>query len=289
MAVYEHSYRRYEGPLTPPRWRFLILPRYAVAEVLRGRLFIALFTLCFAPPFAGLIMIYLHHNLSALKLLNLPLDRLQEALPIDSLFFERGLALQGFMAFLIALAVGPALISPDLRNNGLPLYFSRPFSRAEYVLGKMSVLVVLMSLVTWVPGLLLFFLEANLEGAEWLAAHWRIAGALIAASAAWIALLSLVVLAVSAWVKWKPVARIVILILYFVLAGFGLAADKVLGTWWGVMFSMQQVWSRLRAALFDVPAENDLPVAAAMAALAAGCLICLWLLSRRVRAYEVVR
>ena len=51
-------------------------------------------------------------------------------------------------------------MSPDLRNNGLPLYLSRPFSRTEYVLGKMSVLLILLSAITWVPGLLLFLFQA---------------------------------------------------------------------------------------------------------------------------------
>src|SRR5206468_12367602 len=129
-------------------------------------------------PFAGLLIIYLHHNLAALSFINLPLDRLQEMLPINAAFFRRGLQFQGFLCFLLALMVGPALISPDLRNNGLPLYLSRPFSRTEYVLGKMMVLVSLMSLITWIPGLLLFFFQGYLEGGGWLADHLRIGSAI---------------------------------------------------------------------------------------------------------------
>ena len=58
-------------------------------------------------------------------------------------------------SFLTAF-VGPGLVSPDLANSALPLYFCRPFSRAEYVLGKCAVSVQLLSLITWVPGLILF-------------------------------------------------------------------------------------------------------------------------------------
>ena len=46
----------------------------------------------------------------------------------------------------------------------MPLYLCRPFSRAEYVLGKMSVLVFLLSLITWVPGLILFVIQAQPGG-----------------------------------------------------------------------------------------------------------------------------
>ena len=38
----------------------------------------------------------------------------------------------------------------------MPLYLARPFSRTEYVLGKASTLVILLSLLTWIPGLFLF-------------------------------------------------------------------------------------------------------------------------------------
>src|SRR5258707_13066390 len=51
---------------------------------------------------------------------------------------------------------GPPLVSRDLRNNALPLYLCRPFTRTEDVLGKMSVLLILLSAITWIPQLLLF-------------------------------------------------------------------------------------------------------------------------------------
>ena len=95
MAVYEHTYRRYEGALTPERTRFAVLPRYALREVFKSRLFVAFFVLCFALPFVGLILIYLHHNLSALKMLQLPVAELQRFLPIDAKFFWYGLVVPG--------------------------------------------------------------------------------------------------------------------------------------------------------------------------------------------------
>ena len=57
MAVYERNYGRYKGPLTSTGSRFLILPRYAFREVFQSKFFVAFYTLCFALPFAGLLMI----------------------------------------------------------------------------------------------------------------------------------------------------------------------------------------------------------------------------------------
>jgi ABC-2 type transport system permease protein len=289
MAVYEQTYRRYAGPQTTRLGRFLVVPRYALAEVMSSRAFVMFYVLCFLLPFIGLLLIYLRHNLSALKLLGMPLDRLREALPIDARFFYRGLRVQSFFSFLMAVAVAPALISPDLRNNGLALYLSRPFSRAEYVLGKLSVLALLISTITWVPGLLLYLLQGYLEGGGWFAAQWRVPVGLLAGGWVLIASLSLLALAVSAWVKWKPVARIVLLILYFVSTGFGRVMELALGTWWSELLSLRAVIDTVWAEMFAVEPPTAMPAGAAWVALVAGSLLSLALLARRVRAYEVVR
>ncbi|MEO6195297.1 MAG: ABC-2 transporter permease [Thermoanaerobaculia bacterium] len=291
MAVYERNYGRYQGELTPPWSRFLILPRYAARDVFDSRMFVAFYALCFLLPFAGLLMIYLHHNLAALKFIDLPLDQLQAALPINATFFRKGIEFQSWLCFLMALFVGPALVAPDLRNNGLPLYLSRPFSRTEYVLGKMAVLVVLMSLVTWIPGLLLFLFQGYLEGAGWLGNNLRIGAAIFAGSWAWILVVSLVALAISAWVKWKPVARVSLLIVFFVLAGFAEALNAALDTWWGHLVSLSTAMNQLWFSLFGQEPDERLaqPVWAAWLTIVLGCALSLWLLSRRVRAYEVVR
>lgn len=293
MAVYERNYGRYRGELTPEGSRFLILPRYAWKDVFDSRIFAGFLVFCFLLPFAGLLMIYLHHNLAALKFLNLPLEQLNEALPINASFFLRGIEFQSWLCFLLALSVGPALIAPDLRNNGLPLYLSRPFSRTEYVLGKMMVLVGLMSLITWIPGLLLFFFQGYVEGAGWLADNLRIGVALFVGSWAWILVISLVVLAISAWVKWKPVARISLLIVFFVLPGFAEALNAALDTWWGSLLSLSTAMSKVWTTLFGVEAGvsslDRLPLWAAWLTLILGFALALWLLSRRIRAYEVVR
>jgi ABC-2 type transport system permease protein len=291
MAVYKRNYGRFQGATTPTWSRFLVLPRYAFKDVFQSRMFVAFFTLCFALPFAGLLIVYLHHNIAALNFLQLPLTELKDALPINGKFFLFGLEAQGFLAFLLTLGVGPALIAPDLRNNGLALYLSRPFSRAEYVLGKMSVLMVLLSLITWVPGLLLFFFQSYLEGFGWFRENAGIAVALFVGSWAWILVLSLVSLAVSAWVKWKPVARVALLVVFYVFIGFAAALNGTLNTWWGWLLSIWTAVQNVWASLFGLKMDTDMtmPIWAAWLTLVACCVLCLWLLSRRIKAYEVVR
>ena len=287
MAVHDRSYRRYEGALTGERWRFLILPRYAFRDVFRSRLFTAFFALCFVWPLVCAILIYLRHNAAALQLLG---TVAAQVVTIDAGFFYRFLNFQGAgLGFLIVLIVGPSLVAPDLRNNGLALYLCRPFSRTEYVVGKMTVLVSLLSAITWVPGLLLFLLQAYLEGTGRLGANLRIAAAIFVASWVWILLLSLLALAVSATVKWKPIAAAALVALFFVAAALGSTLNQALGMQWGHVLNLALMIETVWAALFGVEFPSLVPVSAAWVSLSIAGAAALLLLARKLRAYEVVR
>jgi hypothetical protein len=80
-------------------------------------------------------------------------------------------------------------------------------------------------------------------------------------------------------------------VVFLVLSGFALAINQALDTWWGWMLSLSTAMNNVWASLFNQEMEPALamPAWAAWMTLAAGCLISLWLLSRRIRAYEVVR
>ncbi|HEX8722087.1 MAG TPA: hypothetical protein VF736_15740 [Pyrinomonadaceae bacterium] len=305
MAVFENSYRQYEGRLTPEWSRFLVLPRYALRDVFGSKFLTAVFCLCFIYPLVAAILVYLHHNANAIAIMQLDL---RELLPINASFFQNFVEVQGWLAFILTVLVGPALVSRDLANNALPLYLCRPLSRAEYVLGKMAVLVILLSLVTWVPGLLLFLLQAYLEGAGWAVSNSWMAGAIFVGSMTWIVLLALLALAISAWVRWRVVASGALLGLFFITAAFGnliyglfltrlghlvSPSDLMKYIWRGLFgnftremgrFNMEDAWGNR----FDVVLREP-PLWACWLALALLCLACLWLLSRKVRAYEVIK
>ena len=306
MAVFENSYGRYEGTLTPEWSRFLVLPRYALRDVFRSKLFTAAFCLCFIYPLVAAILVYLHHNANAIALMQIDV---RELLPINASFFKYFVEVQAWLAFVLTVLVGPVLVSRDLANNALPLYLCRPFSRAEYVLGKMSVLVVLLSLVTWVPGLLLFLLQSYLEGARWFVSNLWMAGAIFVGSMVWIVLLSLLALALSAWVRWRVVASGALLGLFFVPSAFGEVVNDLFLTrvgslvspaalmdniWLGLFglfsrevgrFNIEDAWGRSFA---DVVLREP-PLWASWLVVALVCLVCLLLLARKVRAYEVVK
>jgi len=285
MAVYRRNYRPYTGALTPAWTRFLVLFRYSRRNLFRSKLLTGFFVLCFFWPLGCLAWIYVAHSVSFLAKFGLP----PQVVSIDNKFFLLFMSVQGVLAFLLTAFAGPGLVSPDLANGALPLYFCRPFSRAEYVLGKSSVLAILLSQITWIPGLVLFAIQASFAGAAWTWDNLWIAGSLIVSSLIWIAILSLLAMALSAWVKWRVVAGALLLAVMFFGAGFGEAINGVLRIQGGHFFNLVYLVATVWTNLFLVDGDRGITAGQAWIAILVYCGVCLWLLIRKVRAYEVVR
>lgn len=305
MAVIERTYKRYQGVLSPEWSRFLIIPRHAVRNVFRSKIFTGLFALSFVWPLVCAILIYLHHNAEALAILKV---NVLDVLPIDGAFFQTFVAVQGWIGVFLAMLVGPQQVSRDLTNNALPLYLCRPFSRSEYVVGKMSIVILLLSTITWVPGLILFLLQSYLEGWSWFTANIPMASAIFLGSLVWVLLLALLTQTISAWVKWSIAARAGLIGIFFIPSVFATIVNELLQTHWGNIISLGSLIHNVTAGLFGTFARQasdvremrngriirevlltEPPLWASWLVLFLICALCLWLLSRKVRAYEVVK
>ena len=306
MAVYEQTYKPYRGTLTPEWSRFLIIPRHAFRGVFASKLFTAFYVVCFLPILLEAILIYLHHNFTALAITNL---NPRQLLPIDASFFEYFMYGQGGCAFFVALLLGPPLVSRDLRNNALPLYLCRPFTRTEYVMGKMSVLLILLSGITWVPQLLMFLFQSYLEGFAWFRGNLWIAGAILIAGIVWTLLLALISQTLSALLKWRIVASGAMLGLVIIPLAFVGIVNFIFMTRIGNLFSLVTLMTNITAGLFGTfdrvtgrvqiggydggPMQEILliepPLWSSWAMLFVFCALCLAILSWKVKAYEVVK
>jgi ABC-2 type transport system permease protein len=304
MAVLERTYKPYAGTLAPEWSRFLIIPRDALRDVFRSKIFTGLFALAFLWPLVCAILIYLHHNVNALATMQIPL---RDLLSIDSSFFRLWIIVpQGYLGFFLAMLVAPSQVSRDLTNNALPLYLSRPFTRTEYVVGKMSIVIILLSAITWIPGLILFLLQSSLEGWSWFSANIPIASAIFIGSLVWILLLALLTQAISAWVRWRLASRAALLGVFFIPTVLAGIVNEIFATHWGDLLSLQwliwNVWSGLfgeyQEQRFYIDrngveqlgtALNGPPLWSCWLVLFLICAACLALLSRKVKAYEVVK
>jgi len=284
MAVHKRSYRGYAGDLTAAWSRCLIVTRYAFKNVFSSRLLTAFFVICFFYPLGCAIAIYLNQNLRVLSMLNI-----RAVFEVDGQFFFTFLNVQLAMAFILTAFVGPGLISPDLANNALPLYLCRPFSRAEYLLGKIAVLVTLLSVITWIPGLFLFLVQASLAGPAWTKPNFWIAGAILLGALIQILVLCLLSLALSAWIKRKLAAGAALIGVFFFGAGLGQAINAVMSTRMGNLLNIGELLGSVEIHLFQAHSTSPVPPDLAWLALLALCACCLMLIERKVRAYEVVK
>jgi ABC-type transport system involved in multi-copper enzyme maturation permease subunit len=264
--------------------------RYGFAEIWSSKVTAILCVACYVPAIIMMFTIYLMNNPAARLLVGGNI----RVLDIDQHFFLLILKMQCWLALVLTAWIGPRLMSPDLADNALPLLLSRPISRVEYVLGKLAVLVGCLSLVTWVPALLLFLFQTYSSKVPWAGKHLFIAWGLFVGALIWILFLSLFALTLSSWVKWRVVATGAIFAGILVPAGIGVVFNAVVRTKWGflinVPYSMASLWQRLlriQPNAFEI--RLPLPPIAILAMLLLASAACVAALNARVRAREVVR
>jgi ABC-2 type transport system permease protein len=81
----------------------------------------------------------------------------------------------GLLMVIFLAVVAPELVSRDLGNQTLPLYFSRPIRRSDYALAKLAALITALIAVTAAP-LVIMFLGAAMQsgiGLDGLWDEWR--------------------------------------------------------------------------------------------------------------------
>jgi len=292
MSVYKRDYRAYSGRVTSWQTRFLVLVRYGLSEVWSSKITIGLFIFSMLPIVVFLVQIYLVNNPVARQIILKGNSRL---LDVDAAFFLHVIESQCWLALVLTSWIAPRLITFDLADNALPILLSHPVSRFGYVMGKFVALFASLSPVTWIPCLALYVYQCYSAPPGWASANLRIAAGMLAGIVIWIALLSILGLALSSWVKWRVLANLIIFAAVLVPAGVGGIVSAVLRTKWGFLLNlpvmMTQLWQRLIGAPENVRAGHDwsLPSAAIATVLIAVCFLCWAMLNARIRAREVVR
>lgn len=285
MAVYRRGFSRYGGALTGAWPRLMVLPRFGWQQLAKRRVVTIAVMAAMFWPLACACFVYIANRAELLRDFG---AEVPDFLIIDATFFVVFMNVQSTFAIILAALAGPGLLAADLAHGALPLYLSRPLSRSEYVVGRMLVLVGLLSVVTWLPGAFVFVMQASMAGTGWLAASWSLGVAMFVGFLLWILLVSLVALASSAYVRWRLVAGAVVLGVFFVLGGAAELLNAVLRVEWASAFNpgraLNQIWRAMLGA-------DPLPGPDAMTCLGAVAVMVLLLalvLERRLRPVRVV-
>jgi ABC-2 type transport system permease protein len=293
MAVYRRTYSAYKGTVTPQWSRFTVLARYGFSTLFESRPFTAYAVMCLVPFLGALVFIYVVHNASVQALLNVKFGRPPL---IDNSFFLAFLGIEAWMGFLLTAWAAPGMITKDFANHSVQLYLSRPLSRAEYLAGKIAVLATLLSFITWIPALLLFEIQAELQGGGWGWQNLWLAGAILLSAVMWIALISLLSMAIAVWVRWRIAATALMIGVFFLLPGFGEVMNVILRTHWGKLLNLPWVITLVWTHLFRMPPQlmglrgyDQVPLWSAWACLLVLCAFSLWILDLRLKAREVER
>ncbi len=153
MPIHDQGYRRYGGTkaLTGTGWT--VIARAGVRTFLAKRAFLGLLLLSWFPFFVRAVQIYAAANLPQAAFLA----------PTGETF-RQFLEQQGFFVFVVTVYVGAGLIANDRRVNALQIYLSKPLTRAEYIFGKLAVLMTFLVAITWLPAILLLVVQIAFAG-----------------------------------------------------------------------------------------------------------------------------
>lgn len=90
---------------------------------------------------------------------------------------------QGVLMVMVVGLIAPPMISQDVRSRAFLLYFSRPLTRGEYLLGKLASVWVYLSVISTLPALALYFLGVLLSpNLGVVSATWDLPFRILAAS-----------------------------------------------------------------------------------------------------------
>jgi ABC-2 type transport system permease protein len=279
LPIYEQSYRRYQAREPLKGIRFWPIAREALRHILAKRAFLILLIVSWLPFLVRVGQIVAVRQFPQFRLV----------LPVDGTLFGEFLNQQVVFTLLLSVFGGAGLIANDLRTGAILVYLSRPLTRRDYVLGKLTVLLALNLAVTLVPGLLLY--AAALALAPETFATWSlawIAPAIVAQSLLVSLGAGLVTLAISSVSRSARVAGLTFVLLWVGLAVVGNVLESVVNAPAAALLSLQADVTLVGNALFGIATENVVHWSWAALVLALVVAACVLVLRSRVRAVEVV-
>ena len=191
MPIHDLGYRPWEGTYQPRGWRFLVFTKVGIQLALRSRWLKRLVAFAFLQGLSAVVILYaaetfvlsdvqqghllaegvvgiglsadLWSHQDAAQVLE-ALDPLNPNRDEDARYFIWRLSLLALMrspqALLMVLLLGiltPPMISFDIRSRGFLLFFSRPITPDEYIIGKSLIVWAYLLTIIAAPALMAYF------------------------------------------------------------------------------------------------------------------------------------
>jgi ABC-2 type transport system permease protein len=278
MPIHDQGYRRYAGRREPHGRRWWVIARAGMMERLRERRFLALLLFAWAPFVVRAVQLYVSANFTQAGFLAATPETFREFLDQQSIF-----------VFIVTAYVGAGLIANDRRANALQIYLSKPLTRVEYITGKLVTLVVFLVGVTFLPAIMLLFLQMMFAGSvTFIRENLFLIPAITLFSLIQVFVSAFAMLALSSLSKSRRFVAIMYAGIVFFTAAMYQALSAITGSRAWAWMSPEDTLDVIADSIFRIPTVPAMPVPAALLAVIVVIAASIWILERRVRGVEVV-
>jgi ABC-type transport system involved in multi-copper enzyme maturation permease subunit len=278
MPIHDQGYRRYGGEKARTGTAWMVITRAGIRAMFGKRAFLGLLLIAWFPFLVRAIQIYAAANLPQAAFLA----------PTPETF-RQFLDQQGTFVFFVTVYVGAGLIANDRRANALQIYLSKPLTRAEYIVGKLAILMSFLALVTWLPAIVLLIVQISFAGNfTFFKNNIFLFPAITVFAFLQVTLASATMLALSSLSKSsRYVAILYAAVIFFTQA--------IYGVMYAVTRSSAMSWMSFSANLAEIgdvifrqPVRYDTPWPVALLVIVGLIALSGVILERRVRAVEIV-
>jgi len=292
VPIYPQTYRQYDGTLRR-RFRWWTVAAQELSLLARARIFKGLVLLAMLHLLFYVLVVVLYdfsrQNMALFQQTELRFLLQQRAFLVDERLFYMFLHFQSYIVFLTLIYSGSGAIGNDFVNNLMEVYFAKPLTWIDYVLGKCCALAAVGLSLTALPAALLVVLHnALMADAAEFAATWWWAPASFAFSSAMVAPAALGVLAASALSRSQRYAAIAVFMVVIASSGMGVLLAQMLRDPEYLVVSIPTVVDRIGIACLKQRGYlTRIDLGLAVGVLGAVCAVLFWIICRAVRRAEV--
>jgi len=278
MPIHDQGYRRYAGARATVGRAWQVIAGAGIRSVVTKRAFIALMLFAWTPFVVRAVQIYVSANFQQAAFLAPKGETFREFLETQDIF-----------VFFVTIWVGAGLIANDRRANALQLYLSKPLSAAEYVVGKLAILIVYLIFVTWAPAMGLLLVQAIFAGSfTFIRNNAYLLPAITLFSLAQVLLASTTMLALSSLSKSSRFVGVMYAGLMFFTAALFQALRGITRTTAFAWISPNDALEQLGDVIFRLEPRYELSPTAAGLTVVALIAVSGFILARRVKGVEIV-
>jgi len=276
--IHDQGYRRYGGLKARTGVGWMVITRAGIRNQFGKRAFLGLVLLSWLPFFVRAVQIYAAANLPQAQFLALTGETFRQFLDQQQIF-----------VFFITVYVGAGLIANDRRANALQIYLSKPLTRAEYIFGKLAILMFFLLLVTCVPAIVLLIVQISFAGNfTFLKNNLYLFPAITVFSFIMVTMVAAAMLALSSLSKSsRYVAILYSAVIFFTQAIYGVLSVVTRSTqlsWISFPANLAQVGD----VIFRLPPKYATPWPVSLLMILGLIAVSALILERRVRGIEIV-